>query len=309
MSDLWAITAYFNPTGGTSRRLANYRIFRERLAAPLVAVELAYGAAFELREGDAEILIQIRGGDVMWQKERLLNVALAALPASCSKVAWLDGDVVFGSEDWVEQASRRLDDTPLLQPFSRAHYLSKDALSGQIDLAQAESTRLSVAFTTASTEPVVNASTGKPIRRHPPGLGLAWAARREILDKHGLYDACIVGGGDRAIIAAAAGGFAELMDRQHMNEAQRRRYLAWAEPFHATVSAVDAHLDGDLFHLWHGSFTARSYANRHAGLESFDFDPFSDIAFADNGAWRWNSEKPALHAYVREYFLSRLEDR
>src|SRR5438045_2016831 len=87
--DLWAITCYFNPAG-YRRRLANYRIFRERLTIPLLAIELAYGSNFELNEKDADILIQLRGRDVMWQKERLLNVALQSVPPTCHKIAWLD---------------------------------------------------------------------------------------------------------------------------------------------------------------------------------------------------------------------------
>src|SRR5450759_1082712 len=72
---LWAITSYFNPVG-YRRRLSNFRIFRERLKVPLVVVELTYGSDFELQEQDADILIQLRGGAVLWQKERLLNLAL-----------------------------------------------------------------------------------------------------------------------------------------------------------------------------------------------------------------------------------------
>ena len=83
--ELWAITSYFNPAS-YRRRLANFNTFRQHLPIPLVAVELAYDADFELQEADAEILIQLRGGALLWQKERLLNVALQALPAACRKV-------------------------------------------------------------------------------------------------------------------------------------------------------------------------------------------------------------------------------
>ena len=93
-NDLWAITCYFNPMR-YQRRLANFRIFRDRLQLPLVAVELAYGQEFELQAQDAEILIQLRDGAVLWQKERLLNIALQALPSSCHRVAWLDCDIFF----------------------------------------------------------------------------------------------------------------------------------------------------------------------------------------------------------------------
>src|SRR5262245_19902909 len=69
-SNLWAITCYFNPIG-YQRRLENYHTFRQNLAVPLVTVELAFNGAFQLHSGDADILVQLRGGDVLWQKERL----------------------------------------------------------------------------------------------------------------------------------------------------------------------------------------------------------------------------------------------
>ena len=146
---LWAITSYFNPVG-YRRRLANYRVFRERLTVPLVAVELAYGPAFELRERDADILVQLRGGDVMWQKERLLNVALAALPSTCRKVTWLDCDVIFEADDWPERVNRLLDSFKLVQPFRQVHYLPRDWLPGEIRTTEAEFARTSAAFAIAS---------------------------------------------------------------------------------------------------------------------------------------------------------------
>jgi hypothetical protein len=75
VESLWAITSYFNPMS-YQRRRANYRLFRERLNVPLVTVELAYGRDFELSDGDADILVQLRARDILWQKERLLNLAL-----------------------------------------------------------------------------------------------------------------------------------------------------------------------------------------------------------------------------------------
>src|SRR5262245_14756207 len=95
-ADLWVVTAYFNPAGFRSRR-RNFDLFRERIAAaglPLVAVECSFdGRPFELPPGPG--VRHLLGRDVMWQKERLLNVAIAGLPAECRKVAWLDADVLF----------------------------------------------------------------------------------------------------------------------------------------------------------------------------------------------------------------------
>jgi hypothetical protein len=41
-----------------------------------VTVELSFDGRFELAGSDADILIQLSGGAVLWQKERLLNLAL-----------------------------------------------------------------------------------------------------------------------------------------------------------------------------------------------------------------------------------------
>src|SRR5688500_17208469 len=104
---LWAITCYFNPVG-YRRRLENYRTFRQRLKVPLVTVELSLDERFQLASGDADILVQLQNPSILWQKERLLNVALESLPDGCDKVAWLDCDIVFESYDWAERASRAL---------------------------------------------------------------------------------------------------------------------------------------------------------------------------------------------------------
>jgi hypothetical protein len=112
-ASLWAITCYFNPVG-YHRRLENYRIFRQRLKVPLVAVELSFDKKFQLASWDADILVELCSTTVLWQKERLLNVALRSLPGVCDKVAWLDCDILFENEDWVERASRALDEFALV---------------------------------------------------------------------------------------------------------------------------------------------------------------------------------------------------
>jgi hypothetical protein len=66
---LWVVTSFFNPAG-YRRKLANFRRFRERLGTPLVAVELGFGGRFSLDRRDADILVRVQDGDVLWQKER-----------------------------------------------------------------------------------------------------------------------------------------------------------------------------------------------------------------------------------------------
>jgi hypothetical protein len=137
------------------------------------------------------------------------------------------------------------------------------------------------------------------------GLGYAWAARRNLIEGHGFYDSAIIGGGDRVLACAAYGFFASLVEKHRMNPRQEERFLAWAVPFEADVAGRLGWLEGDLFHLWHGDIEGRQYSERHIALAPHDFDPDKDIAIDEGGVWRWNSDKPALHQLLADYFAAR----
>lgn len=309
-SDLWAITSYYNPMG-YARRRQNYRTFRNALDVNLVAVELAYGQHFELDDDDAEIVVRLKSGDVLWQKERLLNVALAALPPECTKVAWVDCDVVFEETDWAERTSAALERHMIVQPFSRVHHMRPDA-----ETDSAAGLRAGVAMSQASTASAI--SGGVPVRDAMAAslyrgaenyiAGLAWAARRAPLEEHNLYDVCVVGGGDTEFLGAALGQ-PDLAAKMHcLNPRQRECFAAWAGPFHETVQGSLDSVDGDLYHLWHGDLANRAAGPRHRILSELGFDPMADVALAEGGGWLWVTEKPELHRYVRQFFANRRED-
>ncbi len=305
---LWAITAYFNPCG-YHRRAANYHVFRERLRVPLVTVELAFGdAPFALGASDADILIQVRGRDVMWQKERLLNLGLEALPAACAYVAWLDCDVVFADDDWAAGAMAALERTPVIQPFETAHEFGPDADPAVLDVEQAYLSVHSLAHALATGRATADVIGRPDSRLKGIANGLAWAARRELIDEHHLYDACIVGGGDGAIAGGVHGNFGDIEAFLLFNPQRRAHYRRWAEPFYGAVQGRLGVSAGAVFHLWHGAIADRRYGERRAQFATYDFDPFEDIALAEGGAWQWHSHKPAMHRFVRDYFVSRCED-
>jgi hypothetical protein len=306
--ELWGITSYFNPSG-YRRRLTNYHAFRGRLKIPLIAVELCLGDDFELRPRDADRLVQIRGGAVLWQKERLLNLALKSLPRECSKVVWIDCDTIVEAEDWPWRVSAALDDCRLVQPFARICHLKADACGNEGLVDKSAFSEPSIAYAIRRGQ-IAGPSLDWTIRRDEGTLskGSIWAARRELLDSHGFFDACIVGGADKAITYAAYGCHDDVARHHAMNEYQREYYLAWAKPFFRDIQGDVTYVDGDVFHLWHGSMSDRRYRDRHEGIRPFHFDPSRDIAVADNGAWQWNSDKPLLHQYVKEYFAQRKED-
>lgn len=300
---LWAITSYFNPAGYQTKK-RNYDRFREALAVPLVSVELAH-AGFELGPDDADQLIQLRGGDVLWQKERLLNLALAALPAACTAVAWLDADLLFGNPAWPAQTLAALEDKVCVQLFEDVVELEQNQSAAEGLSPQRAG--IARAWCRQQMPGDYFSAAGASCRtRLTPGL--AWAARRELLDREGLYEAMILGGGDRAIFNAMLGQIEAFVASYRLSPAHAAHYRAWAAGFHARVQGRVGYVPGRLTHLWHGSRSHRQYQSRRELLPGFGFDPAGDLGAEPGQAWRWASDKPGLHATVADYFAQRQED-
>ncbi len=306
---LWAITCYFNPAGYNRRRLA-FDVFRQALDIPLMVVEQNLIGGPELNSSSAEIVLQASGGDAMWQKERLLNIAFDALPPECDQVAWLDCDILFEDRNWIQSLESKLGEVPLVQLFREVKYLDPRWEPGSAMEEYVERIRPSIVSGISSGLAATEALEA-PSPDQRPGTyanGMAWAANREFIEKHGFYDACIIGGGDRAITCAAYGCFSHIFEWHRMNEAQQAYYLQWAIPFYQECQGRAAYLDMDIYHQWHGKASDRGLSSRHEGLRPFDFDPFSDIEISKGGCWRWISRKPNMHHYFSQYFNTRLED-
>jgi hypothetical protein len=303
VGDLALVTTYFNPAGFASKRRM-YADFAERIRSSglyLATIECAFGDRdFELPEDDATI--RVRARDVMWQKERLVNIAVGRLPERFAKVAWVDLDVVFENPKWAVETSRLLESAVLIQPFEPAVWLPKGAtvFCGKGDVWRG------LAAVYASDPSAVGA--GDFVGHGHPGF--AWAARREVVERRGLYDACVIGGGDHLIAHAACGDWTSACFDWSLGKdtAHYRHFARWAEAFYGDVRGRVRFVPGGLLHLWHGQWEHRSYTSRHKGLRSFDFDPERDVRPSVDGPWEWASDKPEMHAWAAQYFASRNED-
>lgn len=293
--NLWAIAAFFDPSR-SNQRLDNYRFFRERLVrqgVPLLVVECAFGRQpFRLTTADADILIQVRSQSLLWQKERLLNLALERLPAACRSVAWLDSDVIFVREDWATAAEKLLTDYNVVQLFSEACFLEKGGKLGEHLDKSKERYRRQESFAAYYSR------TQKRILDYSTAGGLAWAARREILEKARFYDQAIVGGADWIMINAFLGV-------SDFNQASRR----WSEKVAPLVGGKIGCLKGRVFHLFHGSQESRRYRDRQQILKDREFNPAWDLCLNSFGCWEWAFDVPrGLRRDVRNYFRMRNEE-
>ena len=303
VDDLWIVTSYFDPVGYHSRR-RNYDAFQ----APIVAgglhcltIECAFGDdAFTLTPSPG--VVRVRSKHVMWQKERLLNLAIRALPTECTKVAWVDCDTLFTNPAWAVATSRLLESVSVVQPYETALRLPRAWTAGG-DHADAMP-----GFAATQANDPESLRSGH-YRRHGE-TGLAWAARRSALEPDGLYDACIIGGGDHVMAHAMCGDWDSVcIDRLIGLAAPQADHLRqWGERFSRRVRRTVGHVPGAAVHLWHGERADRRYSSRHKELAAFGFDPQRDLRAGASGCWEWASAKPQMHAWAAEYFAERRED-
>lgn len=305
MSKFWAICAYYNPLGYTSR-YRNFTLFRRQLNVPLLIVELSGSRDFELTPNDGDLLIQLRGEPWIWQKERLLNIALSHLPASAEYVAWLDCDILFENSDWVSETTSKLDQGfDLVQPF-RAIIHQKPQHAGALPIAKdwcSDPDELSAAFMVQRN---AFSFDNLGLRGMMPAHGHAWAAKISFLKSNPVYDKCIVGGGDTFYLAAGLGKLQQVIDKMDVPEALSDAMVS----FYSDMPRVKLSFSSNcIFHLYHGDFSKRGYNSRHQILSSLKFNPELDLTEDPRIPLAFTSVGKRILPHLKQYLMSRQEDQ
>jgi len=307
--ELWGIATCFNPAGYRNKydHLQQFSASVRQDGLKLLLIELCLrGAESVLRDDVADLVIRLHSETILWHKERLFNIALAALPDSCDKVAWLDTDLLWENRDWVHETAQLLNRYVVIQPFQFACWLPKGVqeIPSDDDL-----NTIGIEVLPASAYSQLTSSDPSAIMGHP---GFAWVARRSLLARHGFYDRCILGGGDWAMTWAMFRNEDIWPGRGWSNAlhspALERDLRAWSSGFNRDVQGSVYFTPGRVFHLWHGEKKNRRYLLRSVILRDANFDPALDVALDESHCWCWKSNKPDLHRRVEEYFYSRKEE-
>jgi hypothetical protein len=320
---LWVVTSFYNPAG-YRRRIQNYHAFRRHLDAPLFVIELAEPGQHELTPDDADAYVRVSGNNRIWQKERLLNIAISALPDEAEFVAWVDCDVVFGNPDWANEAQTMLrTGTSFVQLFETATHLREQVSPTLVSPATCRSSKplfSEQSFVSSVLYGDYFSADKRPDRADAenclsaPGVipvshGIGWAGHRDMLQEIGLYDACVIGGGDKAMALASIGRADMLTSVRPMTDSHIDHYLSWAEQLGGNKTDQLGFVSGTVFHLWHGTYGRRLYNKRHEILDQLAFNPYEDLDVTENGTWRWAQNTTALESAVGDYFFARLEDK
>lgn len=301
--DLTVVSTFFNSEGYRSKVRA-LRAFRKSLEAsgiPFLLVEGAFGDSPFLLPSSKSV-IHVRCASVMWQKERLLNHGIRSLPGSCRKVAWLDTDIFFENAHWAVETSELLDQVPIVQPFDVALWLPKGTTRFQGS---------GIAWPGFAA-----------VAQHHPGLflsgdfdrhghsGYAWAARRDVIERHGLYDLSVAGSGDHLMAHAMFGDLSSpcVTNSVGADNSFRDSFHAWAGPFFREVRSRVGFVRGAVLHRWHGDRKKRRYYKRMIGILARGYDPTLDVKVSSSGALQWTEHGRPLARWMKGYFSGRDED-
>jgi len=302
-NELVVLTSYFNPMRYRRRR-NNYDVFMadmRKVGVTVLTIECAFGETpFEL--APALDVIQIRSQTLLWQKERLLNLAASWLPASCKYVAWIDCDVTFDNKAWSKELVATLKKYPVAQLFESCIRLNENGEEGD--------------------EPDIAYSFASVMRSSPQLLdvgrydlhghtGYSWALRREIFDEVGLYDAAISGSADHFMAHAIYGDYNFCICNALKNDKSQIQHLKeWGDRFFARVRGQLGVVSGTIRHLWHGDAKDRRYFLRMHDITSLGFDPYTDLTVRAGQPLEWSEtmRKTGLREYFATYFSQRKED-
>lgn len=305
-NDFYAITSYFN-LFHTKERILNYYAFRKNLKLPLIAIEWAPDGAFELKEGDADILVQIKDGDLMWQKERLLNIALNYLPNESQYVAWLDCDIIFENANWYLEAKKLLGHNDIIQLFEKVIYLPKSIFAFDIskdvkyDLEIPSISKIAESGINLFSENNIWGQFKNSLNGNP---GMAYATKVSILKEHQFYDKNIAGGGDLIFAISLHGHLEELFLYRSFSTPHKEDIKKWFNKF-TKKKYKSTFLHEKAYHLYHGDLIKRGYSLRYEILNSHEFDPLLHVKMNSKKTWSWNAGANNLANEINQYMEGR----
>jgi len=174
------IVVYYNYCNYNSRR-TNTEDFLNRYSSNnkfvFYVVELSYNDKFYLTNKDNINHLQVKSNVPLWHKENLINLAFyKMIPQDAKYIGWIDPNIIFHDNDYNEQIIRACNKYDIVQYFS---------------------TMINT-FTKVKTNSYgLNRLSNTKYGHH----GIGFVMRRDIANKiFPLYDKCIVGGCDSAII-------------------------------------------------------------------------------------------------------------
>lgn len=318
---LYVCTAIFNPVRFQTR-WALYRQFAKRVkdaGAILYTIEVAFGErehAIEAHAPDSDghryIKLRVGQDSELWLKENAQNVLVSYLPQDWKYAAFVDADITFMRPDWVDETKHALQHFDVVQMFSHIIAAGPDhqplsiAPSFAYQHVNGQAAPRSGDYGSGFVDAPAQGSTGKNLPWGVPGG--AWAWRRSAFDAVGRFiDHAILGAADHYMALALVGDVESGLDKR-FTQGYRNPIINWQKCAESGIKRNIGHIDGTIWHYWHGSYASRRYNTRSQILIRNQFDPATDLKRDWQGIIALTGNKPRLRDDVRSYFRQRNED-
>lgn len=279
------VAALFNPFchqtrwDNWDRCLASLR----ETEAPVYAVELTEGTKPRMTGADKHI--HVTKGDILWQKEALLNLGIEQVRQDgYDGVVWLDADVVIPDPTWFYRLQRKLEQFDLMQVWERGFAKFTDNNSHLISAADRWLTK-------------------QDPNGHPGG---GWAARLTAIPQ-GLFPYFVIGGADRFMWRSFLHAAGQL-DLSSVPWFQRSAPLrqAWERWTRNLPPLRVGCLTSYIEMLIHGSLQNRKYGPR---CSIYDFISPCDVKKNEQGALEWMFNATEQAELVLNYMMSRGDEQ
>lgn len=301
---LLVITSYYNPCKYETRKI-NFDKFLNGLKKQGVEC-LTVECVFEDQEYELDPskynVIQMRTNTVLWQKERLLNLAAKYAENCVENIAWIDADLIFENDNWAQDLTKVLKQSPIAQTWQSCERLSKSGKSYPIP-------DVTWSFAHAMNQ---DSTLMEKQRYDAHGhTGYGWAMKKSIFEELGLYEEAISGSADHFMAHAIFDNYNHcIVNALKQDPIQIRHLQEWGAKFYSLVKGNLGVVPGHIKHLWHGEPGDRRYFLRMHDITDLGFNPYLDIEKPYGRPLEWAAccNKPELKQYFKNYFESRKED-
>lgn len=326
-NNLWVVTSYYNPCRWKTRR-QNYDQFIDHLNSleiPHITIECVFcDEDWELPNNIN--IIKTRADSLLWQKERLINLAVSWLPKECEYVAWLDCDIIFENLNIKQDIISELIKHPIVQTWETADKLEQDGINiseQSVSFAAVmngirppaipdnNSLNYNLEYHMSKPQPADIFSIGRYDTHGHTGYG--WAMRREIFNQVGLYEHAIAGSADHFMAHAIYNNYGFCITNALKHDYNQISHLKhWGKKFYQYTQGQLGCVAGNIKHLWHGETADRQYFKRMHEITNLNYNPWSDIVLNTGKPLSWDTDvfktKPELINYFSNHFKSRKED-
>lgn len=297
---LYIILPYFNYCKYENRKRL-FLDFLERIRGvdnirPVIVEATYHKDEFQLPENIPGTFMHLgfHTKDRIWLKENLINLAIKKLPEDWKYVAWVDADVTFLNEKWVEDTVQALKGSyDVVQMFQSCVFMGPNGDAMKIER--------SFGYMHCESEQTYT-RTYKYGFWHP---GMTWACTRAAYEQMGgLVDFGILGSGDHHMALAFIGK----VELSHPGNVSKD-YATNLHEFQERCKGMRlGYVKGTILHHWHGRLEDRKYRERWDILTKNVYMPRLDVLKNGQGLIQLTARGSRLSPEITQYFADRKED-